>query len=316
MTPPALRIGTRRSALARTQTEWVRASLSRRFPDLSITVVPMETSGDRLLDASLAAEGGKALFVKELEEALLAGEIDLAVHSLKDVPALLPEGLRIAAITEREDPRDALVAPDHRTLAALPEGARVGTGALRRRSQLLRRRPDLTVVPLRGNVPTRLEKIEREGLAGVVLAFAGLRRLGLASRVTEVLDPSVCVPAIGQGSLALECRTDDGGTGEKLALLAHPASASAAAAERAFLGRLGGGCQVPLGGYATVNGEGLEMRAYVGSPDGREALEGERSGRASEAAEIGRALAEELLERGAGEILAACGAPPPRAEAS
>lgn len=313
MTPPPFRIGTRRSALARVQTEWVRASLSRHFPDLAIEVIPMETSGDRLRDAPLGSEGGKALFVKELEEALLAERIDVAVHSLKDVPADLPPGLRLGAITEREDPRDALVSPEHRTLDRLPAGARLGTGALRRRSQLLGARPDLVILPLRGNVGTRLDKIAREGLAGVVLALAGLRRLGLASRATEVLDPSLCVPAIGQGSLGLECRADDAATAGRIARLDHPVSAAAAAAERAFLGRLGGGCQVPMGGYAAMDGERIHMRAFVGSPDGTKALRDERSGPAGEAAAVGRALAEALLDRGAGEILAAAGAPPPRA---
>jgi hydroxymethylbilane synthase len=310
VTLASLRIGTRRSALARTQTEWVRATLARQFPDLGIRVITMQTSGDRLRDVSLAGEGGKALFVKELEEALLANEIDLAVHSLKDVPAALPPGLHLGAVTEREDPRDALVAPEHRTLDRLPPGARLGTGALRRQSQLLGLRSDLSIVPLRGNVPTRLEKIAREGLAGVVLAFAGLRRLGLAERVTEVLDVSRCVPAVGQGSLGLECRVDDAETNAKLAALAHPASAVAAAAERAFLGRLGGGCQVPLGAHATVGGGEVALRAFVGTPDGARALRDERRGPEGSAAEVGRALAESLLDRGAGEILAALGAPP------
>ncbi len=287
----------------------MRAALSRHFPHLSLTLVPMETSGDRLQAAPLAGDGGKALFVKELEEALLAGRIDLAVHSLKDVPAVLPAGLHLGAITEREDPRDALVAPEHGTLARLPAGARIGTGALRRQSQILRQRPDISVVPMRGNVPTRLDKIDREGLDGVVLALAGLRRLGLESRVTEVLDAAICVPAIGQGALGLECRVDDAGTNAMLARLEHPASAVAAAAERAFLGRLGGGCTVPMGGHATVEGGEVTMRAFVGSPDGRRTVEGERSGPAKEAVEVGRALAEALLEKGAGEILAALGAP-------
>ncbi|MDP3938368.1 MAG: hydroxymethylbilane synthase [Deltaproteobacteria bacterium] len=309
MTPVSLRIGTRRSALARVQAEQMRAALSRHFPDLSLRLVPMQTSGDRLQGAPLAAAGGKALFVKELEEALLAGRIDLAVHSLKDVPAVLPAGLHLGAITEREDPRDALVAPEHGTLARLPAGARIGTGALRRQSQLLRRRPDILVVPLRGNVPTRIEKIEREGLDGVVLAFAGLRRLGLASRVTEVLDIATCVPAVGQGALGLECRADDARTNAMLSRLEHPASAVAAAAERAFLGRLGGGCQVPMGGHATVEDGEVMMRAFVGSPDGKRVVEGEQRGPEGSAAELGRALAEELLDRGAGEILAALGAP-------
>jgi hydroxymethylbilane synthase len=281
----------------------VREKLQARFPDLAVALVPMETSGDKLLDAPLAKFGGKGLFVKELEEGLLDRHIDLAVHSLKDVPVELPKGLHLGTICEREDPRDALVAPAHRKLDRLPQGARVGTGSLRRQAQLMARRPDLEIVPLRGNVATRLEKIKREGLDGVILALAGLRRLGLEEHITEVLDPAVMLPAIGQGALGIECRADDSGTNGRIAVLAHGESTIRAVAERAFLGRLGGGCQVPIGAYATLDGDRLDLRAFLGTPDGRRTITGERPGAARDAEALGSDLAEEFLGRGAGAIL-------------
>ncbi len=312
MSPPGLRIGTRRSPLARAQAAWVRDRLAARHAWLPIALLPMETQGDRWLDAPLAKLGGKGLFVKELEEALLDGRIDLAVHSLKDVPVVLPEGLHLGAICEREDPRDALVAPRHGTFDRLPRGARVGTSSLRRQSQMKARRPDLDIVPLRGNVQTRLERFEREGLDAVVLALAGLRRLGLEDRVTEILDPEVSLPAIGQGALAIECRAKDATTNERLGPMAHAESTLATRAERAFLARLGGGCQVPLGAYATLEGPALRLRAFVGSPDGLRAVRGERRGPSVSGEAIGRALAEELIAAGAEEILADLeGAPGP-----
>ncbi len=304
MSTPTLRIGTRRSALARVQADWVRDKLQARFADINVALVPMQTSGDKLLDAPLAKFGGKGLFVKELEEGLLDRRIDLAVHSLKDVPAELPPGLHLGAICEREDPRDVLVAPAHRELGRLPEGARVGTGSLRRRAQLMARRPDLEIVPLRGNVATRLEKIERQGLDGVILALAGLRRLGLEGRATEVIDPAILVPAIGQGALGIECRTDDPETNARIAVLTHDESRIRAESERAFLARLGGGCQVPIGAYATLEGERLTLRAFLGTPDGKRVLTGERTAAATEAEGLGRGLAEEFIGRGAEAILA------------
>jgi hydroxymethylbilane synthase len=304
MSAGTLRIGTRRSSLARVQAAWVRDALTARFPDRPVELVPMETKGDKLLDAPLAKLGGKGLFVKELEEGLLDGRIDLAVHSLKDVPVDLPAGLHLGAVCEREDPRDALVAPAHRAFVKLPRGARVGTSSLRRQSQLLAVRPDLCIVPLRGNVQTRLEKLEREGLDAVVLAFAGLRRLGLDKRATEILDPCVSLPAIGQGSLAIECRAEDAGTNAYVCALDHPESALAARTERAFLATLGGGCQVPLGAYAVIEGDGVWLRAFVATPDGKRMVAGERRGRAEEGDALGCSLAEDLARRGAAEILA------------
>ncbi len=313
MTGGRLRIGTRRSALARAQSGWVRGRLAALHPGLAIDLVPMETQGDKLLDAPLAKFGGKGLFVKELEEALLDGRIDLAVHSLKDVPVVLPEGLHLSVICEREDPRDALVAPRHGGFDGLPRGARVGTSSLRRQAQLKSRRPDLTIVPLRGNVQTRLNKIEQENLDAVVLALAGLRRLGLEDRVTEILAPEVSLPAIGQGALAIECRAEDAQTNARLAPLRHAESTLATRAERAFLARLGGGCQVPLGAYATLEGDTLRLRAFVGSPDGERTVSGERRGPATDGESIGRALAEDLIGRGAEAIIAGLeSAPGPR----
>ena len=271
----------------------------------------METTGDKLIDIPLEQYGGKELFVKELEEALLDGRVDLAVHSLKDLPVVLPPGLHLAAVSEREDPRDALVSPAHITLGKLPKKGRVGTGSLRRRAQLKAYRPDLEIVPIRGNVATRLEKLGRERLDGVILALAGLRRLGLDSHATEIMDVVRFVPAIGQGALGIECRMDDAATNALVAALNHPESAKTAAAERGFLLRLGGGCQVPLGAYAKLSkGDTIDIHAFVGTPDGVRALRGSRSGPALQAERLGRELAEELLDQGAGEILAALEKPP------
>lgn len=270
----------------------------------------METTGDKLIDVPLEQYGGKELFVKELEEALLDGRVDLAVHSLKDLPVALPPGLHLAAVCEREDPRDALVSPAHTTLDQLPKKGRVGTSSLRRRAQLKAYRPDLEIVPIRGNVATRLGKIEGEGLDGVLLAIAGLRRLGLDSRATEIFDVMRFVPAIGQGALGIECRKDDAATNALVAALNHPESAKTAAAERGFLLRLGGGCQVPLGAYAKLSkGDTIDIHAFVGTPDGVRALRGSRSGPALHAEKLGHDLAGDLLDQGAGEILAALETP-------
>jgi hydroxymethylbilane synthase len=304
VTGGAIRIGTRRSALARTQAEWVRARLRAACPGVDARLVLIETQGDRLLGAPLAKFGGKGLFVKELEEGLLEGRVDIAVHSLKDVPVELPEGLHLAAICEREDPRDALVARRDARLAELPPGARVGTSSLRRQALLKTIRPDLQVVPIRGNVQTRLGRLDEGGVDAIVLALAGLRRLGLEAWATEVFDPGLFVPAIGQGALAIESRADDAGTNARAAKIDHGLSARAAAAERAFLARLGGGCQVPLGAYATLEDGELLLRAFLGSPDGARVIRGERRGGRADGEQIGRDLAEVFLAQGAGEIIA------------
>ena len=280
-------IGTRSSKLALWQADYVEAKLRERYPELHVVQKRMTTKGDRVLDAPLAKIGGKGLFTKELEQAMLAGEIDLAVHSLKDMPTELPEGLMLAAVTERFDPGDAVVSPRYRTLANLPQGAKVGTSSLRRRAQLLAKRPDLEIVSLRGNVNTRLKKLEEENFDAIILAVAGLKRLGFHDRITEVLPREICLPAVGQGALAIEARADDEAT---LSLIA-------------FLARVEGGCQVPVGVYAEAADEALEMEAVIASIDGERLYRKKNAGSALDAEKIGRALAEELLAMGGKEIL-------------
>ncbi len=325
----AVRVATRRSALARWQAHHVSSLLRAREPGLEVALHEVVTRGDKLLDVALARVGGKGLFVKEIEEALLSGEADLAVHSMKDLPAVLAPGLGLAAVPARADPRDALCAPRYRTLAALPEGARVGTSSLRRSAQLLAVRPDLRLELVRGNVETRLRKAEEEGgLDAVVLAHAGLLRLGLAAHATHVFSPEEMLPAVGQGALALEVRDEDGAMLARVAPLDDPSSRACVQAERALLRRLEGGCQVPIAAHATLDRAGprpeaggrpaaeeaatlggaeLTLRALVASPDGRAVVRGERRGPPGEAVALGEALGDELLARGAGELLAALG---------
>jgi len=300
-----LRIATRKSPLARWQADHVASLWRSRFADAEVSLVEMSTAGDTFLEAPLQAVGGKGLFIKELEQALLEQRADLAVHSLKDVTSAFPSGLGLVAVPEREDPRDAWVSPRGQRLLELPLGARVGTSSLRRTCLLKAARPDLQVVPLRGNVQTRLRKVEELGLAGTVLALAGLLRLGLDRHVTEVLPVELSLPAVGQGALALEARQADTQTWERAASLEHRPTRMAVDAERAFLARLEGGCSVPLGGHAVLEGEQLWLRGFVGAPDGTEVLLGERRGPVARATEVGRALAEELLGRGADRLLAA-----------
>jgi hydroxymethylbilane synthase len=285
------------------QAELVARALRNRWPDLEVTLIPIKTSGDKLLDVQLAQVGGKGLFVKELEEALLADQIDLAVHSLKDLPVTLPSGLRLGAIMVREDPLDALVARDGLQFTGLPTGSRIGTSSLRRQVQLLHRRPDLQIVPLRGNVETRLRKLETLGLDAVVLAAAGLIRLGLQDRITERLQPELSLPAIGQGALAIEIREDD----QRVAALVHGLddreTRLATAAERAFLRRLGGSCVTPIAAFGQIEGESLQLTGMVASLDGKRMVKQVRRGDASAPEEVGHALAEQLLAAGAEEIL-------------
>jgi hydroxymethylbilane synthase len=304
-------IGTRGSALAVTQSEWVAAALRRARPDLTVRLERIRTTGDRLASASLAELGGKGLFVKEIEEALLAGAVDLAVHSLKDVPGELPPGLFLAGFPEREDPRDVLVSRNGAPLAALPAGAVVGTGSLRRQAQLLDLRPDLAVAPTRGNVDTRLRKVEMGDVDAVILAAAGLRRLGLAARITEYLPPERMIPAIGQGALALEMRERDreGDVGAAVTALDHAATRTAVAAERAFLRRLGGDCKTPVAAHAHLENGRLFLRAALAAPDGTRIIRGEASGAAAGGEALGAALAEDLLARGGRAILDALHAP-------
>jgi hydroxymethylbilane synthase len=304
MSQQRLRIGTRASRLALWQAEWVQSSLQKFHPGLQVELTKIQTEGDRILDVPLAKIGGKGLFVKEIEEALLDGRIDLAVHSMKDVPTLLPPGLEMCCITERADPRDCLVLADSAdSLANLPQGARIGTSSLRRRAQLLHKRPDLQISDMRGNVDTRLRKMQEEGLDGIMLAAAGLKRLGYEERIGLYLEPTDCLPAIAQGALGLECRMDDEATQALLAPLHHPETATAVTAERAFLARLEGGCQVPIAGYAQLLDDRLELTGLVARIDGSEILKESLSCPPAEAAEAGTALADILLRCGAEQIL-------------
>ena len=296
-------IGTRGSKLALWQAEWVLARLRELEPGLSVSLKRIKTIGDKILDTPLAAIGGKGLFVKEIEDALLRGEIDLAVHSMKDVPTHLPEGLEILSIPEREDPRDVLISRDGVTLARLAAGARIGTSSLRRQAQLLNVRPDLSIQILRGNLDTRLRKLEAGEYEGIILAAAGLCRLGWANRVTEYLAPDVCLPAIGQGALALEGRSADIFVRDVAVRLEHRPTRIAVTAERALLERLEGGCQVPIAGHATVMGESQSMSELVAGVNGRRLVRDSIQGSVSEAHGLGIQLAERLLERGGDEIL-------------
>jgi hydroxymethylbilane synthase len=302
-----LRIATRASQLALTQTRWVARRIEERL-GVAAELVPLRTTGDRLTDVSLAKVGGKGLFVKELEEALLDGRADLAVHSAKDLPARLPEGLALVAFPERADPRDALVSGGRfASVAALPRGARVGTGSVRRAAQLQAWRPDLAIAPLRGNVPTRLERLAEGRFDAVILACAGLDRLGLGERADERIACERLLPAIGQGVLAIEARAG-GALAADLAALDDADSARALAAERALLRRLEGDCNVPLAGFAEPAGGGrLRLRALVASPDGARIVRAEGLGDEPDA--LGRRVGEELLAAGAGAILAALRAP-------
>jgi len=297
-----MRIGTRGSELALTQSRHVRALLGGSDADIPLETIT--TSGDRLAEASLSRIGGKGIFTKELEDALLAGRVDLAVHSLKDLPTENPPGLILAALLVREDPRDALVSRDGLGLSALPKGARIGTSSLRRRSQILARRPDVVVEEMRGNVPTRLRRVDEGRFDAVVLAVAGLRRLGLADRISETLEEEIMLPAPGQGVLAIQTRADDVATIGAVRRLHDPVAAAESAAERAFLAALGGGCLVPVGARGRATGETLHLAGFVGHPSGRPSVRRAADGAMAAATEIGRALAEVVLAHGAREILA------------
>ncbi len=297
-----LRIGTRASQLALWQANWVKSELEKRYPGMEVTLVKIKTIGDKILDVPLAQVGGKGLFVKEIEEAMLRGEIDIAVHSMKDVPTEFPEGLGLHCITEREDPRDAVISRGVK-FADLPHGAKIGTSALRRQAQLLKVRPDLQMVIIRGNVETRIRKLTDENLDAVILAAAGLKRLGFTENVAEYLDTTLSIPAIGQGALGIECRLDDEAVKETIAFFNHPDTAHAVRAERALLWRCEGGCQVPIAAHGTVTGTQLHLVGFVASVDGAKSVRGEISGPAEECEKLGIALAEKLLKDGAHEIL-------------
>jgi hydroxymethylbilane synthase len=308
--PPRLTIATRESALALWQAEHVRARLAALYPACEVRLLGLTTQGDRVLDQPLADIGGKGLFIKELEVAMADGRADLAVHSLKDVPMDLADGFALAAISAREDPRDAFVSNRHRTLAELPPGAVVGTSSLRRESQLRARFPHLAVEPLRGNVQTRLRKLDEGQYAAIILAAAGLKRLGLADRIASLLTPEDSLPAVGQGALGIECLAARADLPALLAPLNDAATSDCVRAERAMSRALGGSCQVPIGGYAERSDGALRLRGFVARPDGRELVADEVRGPAAQCEALGAALAEKLKSRGATQILAELSLPP------
>lgn len=304
MTDNLLRIATRKSPLAIWQAEHVTNLLQQLHPQLRIELVRMSTSGDKLLDSPLSQVGGKGLFVKELEQGLLSGAADIAVHSMKDVPVELPPGLHLPVILQREDPRDAFVSNQYASIDALPPGARLGTASLRRQCQLRARRPDLDIVTLRGNVNSRLAKLDGGDYAAIMLAAAGLIRLGMGARITRLLEPDESLPAIGQGAIGIECRDDDSRVLDLIGALDHAPTHICVRAERALNSRLHGGCQVPIAGFAELGHGVLLLRGLVGSLDGRRFVRGDISGKPEDAEELGTVLAEDLLARGAGAILA------------
>ncbi len=297
-------MGSRGSVLALRQTGSVLGELSRRFPDRRFRLQQVRTTGDRRPDASLSAIGGQGAFVKELETALSAREVDLAVHSLKDVPSDVGAGLVLAAVSERADVRDAVVSRENCRLAELPAGARVGTGSLRRAVQVRALRSDLEVVDLRGNVDTRLRKVEEGLVDAAILAVAGLERLGHLDRAAEILETDAMLPAVGQGALVLEVRADDAEVIEMAAVSNDRDASLATTAERAFLARLGGGCRLPMAALGVIEGDSLRLRALVADPEGRRILRGELTGAASDAEGVGAALGDELLAQGAAELIA------------
>ncbi len=298
-----VRIATRKSPLALWQAEHVRDALLVAHPGLQIELLKMTTQGDKILDSPLAKIGGKGLFVKELEQGLLEMRADIAVHSMKDVPAEFPSGLCLAVVLAREDERDAFVSNAHATLESLPHGARVGTSSLRRQCQLSARRPDLQILTLRGNVNTRLAKLDAGEYDAIILASAGLLRLNMADRITQYMEPDISLPAVGQGAIGIECREGDARIHALLAVLNDEPTFIRITAERAMNRRLEGGCQVPIAGHAVLHGSNLTLRGLVGSPDGREMVRGEVSGPQCDAEALGIKLADDLLARGAAVIL-------------
>ncbi len=300
-----LKIATRQSPLALWQAEHIRARLEALHAGLNVELVTFVTQGDKILDTPLAKIGGKGLFVKELEAALLDGRADLAVHSMKDVPMALPEGLSLAVICEREDPLDAFVSNTYASFQDLPQGAKVGTSSLRRKCQILKARPDLEIIDLRGNVGTRLSKLDAGQYDAIILASAGLKRLGLSERIRHTLTSEVSLPAVGQGALGLECRTNDQAVLELILPLMDDETNVCVRAERAFNAYLEGGCQVPIAGYATLKDGQLSMEGRVGSVDGQTLLSAQLSAAPEQAEQLGEQLAQNLLAQGAGELLKA-----------
>ena len=304
MADSKLRIATRKSPLALWQANHVRDALMARNPGLDVELFTMTTQGDKILDTPLAKVGGKGLFVKELELGILEGRADLAVHSMKDVPVEFPQGLGLAAILEREDPRDALISNTISSIEAVPPGARVGTSSLRRQCQLRARRADLEVLDLRGNVNTRLAKLDNGDYDAILLAAAGVKRMGWEDRITELLPPEQFLPAIGQGAIGIEIRVADERVSRIVEALNDEQTATRIRAERALNERLQGGCQVPIAGYSEISHGVMVLRALVGRPDGTELVQGVISGKPEDAEELGQVLADDLLSRGAKQILA------------
>ncbi|WP_025823366.1 hydroxymethylbilane synthase [Shewanella marina] len=303
MSQNIIRIATRKSPLAMWQAEFVKAELERIHPGIQVELLPMSTKGDIILDTPLAKVGGKGLFVKELEVAMLENQADIAVHSMKDVPVDFPEGLGLEVICEREDPRDAFVSNTYKSIDELPQGAVVGTSSLRRQCQIRALRPDLIIKDLRGNVGTRLGKLDAGEYDAIILAAAGLIRLKLFERIASFIESDVSLPANGQGAVGIECRTDDERVKALLAPLEHAETRFRVTAERAMNTRLEGGCQVPIGAYAEITGDTLFLRGLVGNPDGSQIITGEVTGLCVDAQKLGIALADELLSKGAKSIL-------------
>lgn len=298
-----VRIATRKSPLAMWQAYFVKAELERHHPSIEVELVPMSTKGDKILDTPLAKIGGKGLFIKELEVAMLEDRADIAVHSMKDVPMEFPEGLGLHCICQREDPRDAFVSNQYQSLADLPQGAVVGTSSLRRQCQLKAQRPDIKIKDLRGNVNTRLAKLDAGEYDAIILASAGLLRLEMQQRIKAYIEPEQILPAGGQGAVGIECRSNDQQLLKLLAPLNHPATVARVTAERAMNRRLEGGCQVPIGCYAELEGEQLFVRGLVGAVDGSTVIEKQITGSSQQAEQLGLQLAEQLLEAGAEPIL-------------
>ncbi|MBU0986259.1 MAG: hydroxymethylbilane synthase [Proteobacteria bacterium] len=294
-----VKIGTRGSKLALWQANWVKSALETEYPSLAFELAIIKTKGDKILDVPLAQVGGKGLFVKEIEDALLAGHIDLAVHSMKDMPAEIPAGLCIGAIPKREDPQDVLISKKGLLLSELDSGARIGTSSLRRAAQLLHARPDLTICSLRGNLDTRLNKLENEDLDAVILAAAGVKRLGLENRITEYLDENIMLPAVGQGALCIEIRQHDAEIEAIVASLEHPPTRAVVIGERAFLNRLEGGCQVPIAAHGKIENNTFTLRGLVAALDGTTVIKDTLSGPEKSSENIGLQLADRLISRGA-----------------
>ncbi len=303
MNKKTITIATRGSMLALWQANHIKDSIEKEYPGTTVELLKIKTTGDKILDVPLAKVGGKGLFTKEIEEALLDGRADLAVHSLKDVPTEFPDGLSLTAYTERQDATDALISNGHKKLTELKDGAKIGSSSLRRRCQLLKVRPDLNIVDLRGNLDTRLKKVESGEYDAIILASSGMKRLGWEGRITECLSTETLLPAIGQGALGIETRTDDAEMKDLLAFLNHKETSVAVIAERALLRKLEGGCQVPIASYGEVEGDTLRLRGLVGSLDGKTFISDELKGNISDPEGLGVKLAESLLDKGAGEIL-------------